>query len=872
MEERPASPEPKGALPWLLRLGPPESPNQDGPGAATTIGDHTAPPGGGPAHQKTLPADTLGLALSGGGVRSAAFCLGVLQSLARGDWLRRVDFLSTVSGGGYTGAFLGRFFDLCDKPGGLTGAVPNRTPGAAQERVNRDLRDARSPAVSWLRQHANYLSPTGLGETATNVAGFWRNLLAVYLVLGLFIFAVLGVLNAIGYFHSEGATASLFGDLVSVLTPLTAQFPPAWVGPWVRLTELILWLTIVALMTAYWLVSQDLSEAFIGPVLSVAALLAVALLLATASPLSLVVLAAGVFWALAAWAAVRRAEGHADPFNRIRLLLARSILTRWLAFWMAAAVVLAVLALVDGLGRWLARLMLEGGLTPGNVIGWFVSTGMAILALAAVLRIGARFLTSRDAGVAEIVTLSRPHLWALLLLVFGALPPVVAVSFASQAAYELGEAYNQGLWYTAGAIVMSLLLGSRACLPFINRSSPLAVYAGRLATTFLGAVNPQRRVHPEGRNVKYVVPGDDVSLAQYAPQAAGGPLHLINCAVNETLDVASQGSARDRPTENLAIGPAGVNVAQAWHALWAAPGPVSRMLEPLVAGDGPHPFLSREARPVTIEPLDLREWMAISGAALDPRVGRRTGVGRSLLLTLANLRLGYWWNSGLSVNERAAVPVRGGLWRVVTDLLSRCFRSQSLLLSELADRFGGPWYRYWYLSDGEVFEITGTYELLRRRVPFVIVCDAGRDRAGTSLALLVRLARVDFGAEVQEVGADPTALQRLGLPPTVAARLGTLTDVSPPGKSLSRAHAVLLLVRYPSPPEGATEDPWLWRRHTWLLYLKATLTGDEPADVREYAALHPDFPHESTRDQLFDEPQWESYRKLGEHIGDQLFV
>lgn len=872
MEERPASPEPKGALPWLLRLGPPASPNQDGSGAATTVGDHTAPPGGGPVHQKTLPADTLGLALSGGGVRSAAFGLGVLQSLARGNWLRRVDFLSTVSGGGYIGAFLGRFFDLCDKPGGLTGAVPNRAAGAAQDRVNRDLRDARSPAVSWLRQHANYLSPTGLGETATNVAGFWRNLLAVYVVLGLFVFAVFGVLNAIGYFHPAGATASLFGDVVSVLTPLTAQLPPAWVGPWVKLTELILWLTVAPLMAAYWLVSQDLPEAFIGPVLSVAALLAVALLLATASPLTLIVLAAGVLWALAAWAAVRRKEGHADPFNPIRLLLSRSILTRWLAFWLAAAVVLGVFALVDGLGRWLARLMFKGGLTPGNVIGWFLSAGLAVLALAAVLRMGARFLTSRDAGAAEIAKLSRPYLWALLLLVFGVLPPLAAVSFASQAAYELGEAYNQGLWYTAGVIVMSLLLGNRACLPFINRSSPLAIYASRLATTFLGAVNPQRRVHPEGRNVKYIVPGDDVPLAQYAPQAAGGPLHLINCAVNETLDVASQRGERDRPAENLAIGPAGVNVAQAWHALWAAPGLASRELEPLAAGGGPHPFLSRESRPVAVEPLDLRQWLAISGAALDPLVKRRTGVGRSLLLTLANLRLGYWWNSGLSVNERAAVPVRGGLWRVLTDFVSRWFQAQSLLLSELADRFGGPWYRYWYLSDGGDFEITGSYELLRRRVPFVIACDAAGGRAGTGLARLVRLARVDFGAEVQEVGADPAALQRLGLPPTVAARLGTLMDVSPPSQDLSRAHAALLLVRYPSPPVGATEDRWLWRRHTWLLYLKVSLTGDEPADVRDYAAVHPDFPHESTRDQLFDEPQWESYRKLGEHIGDQLFV
>ena len=55
-------------------------------------------------------SDVTGLALSGGGVRSATVALGLLQALARQGRLRCVDFLSTVSGGGYTGAFLGRWF------------------------------------------------------------------------------------------------------------------------------------------------------------------------------------------------------------------------------------------------------------------------------------------------------------------------------------------------------------------------------------------------------------------------------------------------------------------------------------------------------------------------------------------------------------------------------------------------------------------------------------------------------------------------------------------------------------------------------------------------------------------------------------------
>lgn len=53
-----------------------------------------------------LNANLTGLALSGGGVRSAAFSLGVLQSLNRRGWLKWFDYLSTVSGGGFAGAYL----------------------------------------------------------------------------------------------------------------------------------------------------------------------------------------------------------------------------------------------------------------------------------------------------------------------------------------------------------------------------------------------------------------------------------------------------------------------------------------------------------------------------------------------------------------------------------------------------------------------------------------------------------------------------------------------------------------------------------------------------------------------------------------------
>jgi hypothetical protein len=49
------------------------------------------------------------------------------------------------------------------------------------------------------------------------------------------------------------------------------------------------------------------------------------------------------------------------------------------------------------------------------------------------------------------------------------------------------------------------------------------------------------------------------------------------------------------------------------------------------------------------------------------------------------------------------------------------------------------------------------------------------------------------------------------------------------------------------------------------------MTGDEPADIRAYRAQHDCFPHQSTSEQFFGESQFESYHRLGLHIGKEVF-
>src|SRR5437667_11440459 len=65
-----------------------------------------------------VAADSLiGLAFSGGGIRSATFNLGILQALATRDLLRGFDYLSTVSGGGFIGSWLAALTLRLKSPG-----------------------------------------------------------------------------------------------------------------------------------------------------------------------------------------------------------------------------------------------------------------------------------------------------------------------------------------------------------------------------------------------------------------------------------------------------------------------------------------------------------------------------------------------------------------------------------------------------------------------------------------------------------------------------------------------------------------------------------------------------------------------------------
>ena len=128
------------------------------------IGDGLTP------HPPGVIFDHAGLALSGGGIRSAAFCLGAIQALEANDKLKAIDYLSTVSGGGYIGCSVTALM-------GATGTFPfaaKADVGASNQSGINDLQD--SMAVQHIRDYSNYLMPRGFDDLSLSVGVVLRGL------------------------------------------------------------------------------------------------------------------------------------------------------------------------------------------------------------------------------------------------------------------------------------------------------------------------------------------------------------------------------------------------------------------------------------------------------------------------------------------------------------------------------------------------------------------------------------------------------------------------------------------------------------------------------------------------------------------------
>ena len=218
----------------------------------------------------------VGLALSGGGIRSATFALGVLQRLAQADVLKCFDYLSTVSGGGFIGGSLTWLLSKSQKPDATGATFPY---GFCKHRIG----PGKSNVLKHLRLHGKYLTP-GRGVTATSIVvvivrGIVLNLL-VWLPLAVFAFVVLHLLDERldGYLGDHGYTTALalvgmIFLLASVLYSLATRKPPTYDYGWRRRFEqygrLLVWVgVLLAGFASLPLVSSALEAAGVAPLLA----------------------------------------------------------------------------------------------------------------------------------------------------------------------------------------------------------------------------------------------------------------------------------------------------------------------------------------------------------------------------------------------------------------------------------------------------------------------------------------------------------------------------------------------------------------------------------------------------------------------------
>jgi choline dehydrogenase-like flavoprotein len=803
---------------------------------------HVAPqPSPTPSATKKLPEDCIGLALSGGGIRSATYCLGILQALAATKLLRRIDIMSTVSGGGYTGGFLGRLFSRegADAPKGV-------------ERVEKALSGNNSAEVWWLRENASYLTAAGRSDLETNLAAVLRNLAAVLFCAGALFLGVLGALRWIA-------------DRTLATTPARWTILGIELSPWWPVPSVLLLAAVLPLATGYWLVSNSTSAwrysshgVLVWAVLLVCGIAALGV--PTLAPLGVAAIAVLLLGWL--WQEFIRLGTSTSEENFATLY--RNRLTRTLGSFLLLLVASIAFVMVDSLARRSAMSEMALPVMGGAIL---IASPFVLLLRNQAIKFAPKYLargTEQLGGSTGKIVLTVVALCLATILFFG-------VDVVVHRAYRVGE--DVGLWTTLAALATSLALGRS--LQLLNRTSLQQAFAQKLMRTFLGASN-DRRVHPLGPTppvpVQVSDDDDDLMLQDYHPEASGGPLHLINVCVNQTVDHVSGRQLRQNKGLAMCLGPAGISVGRQYHASWCARGselrPDLATVQALRTAPDPNQFhvlAERKRDMAKVEQLSLGHWMAISAASLTTGSGRRTNLGMSLLLGLFGVRLGYWWNSGINAGQR---PGRypPTLWQRVKSLPSTLFAVQATLLNEWRGYFIGPSAKRWYLSDGGHFENMGLYELIRRRLPFIIAVDADRDDQYrlADLAILTRMVRLDFGATITWLDPpDSTAAWTATVPAWIRdlirdhntlCNIDKFTRDGPPFAALAK-------VNYDDDSSKCS----------WLLLIKANLGAPLPSDVRTYALENAEFPNQSTLDQFFDDDQWESYRLLGERTGKAIF-
>jgi hypothetical protein len=774
----------------------------------------------------------LGLAISGGGIRSATFALGIIQALAEEKILRCVDYLSTVSGGGYIGSWLLGLFQRRLPAVGIDKLERDLTPPVSPTRVEEYARQ-EDPSIHWLRDYSNYLAPRPslFSADVWSIGAIWlRNTLLNQIIAVCMLGAALLIprVMLLGLppevdTPGGGGTPAL---IASVLFLIAAKSESRTMtqGHAIQVA-LLLFASSYAVTVVLCMDLEGRREYFRALAQTVLAAGSLSATIASVTKkstwaglraLMATVVATSVFMGV-----IRLAHNWVRDFSPEKaLVLGPSVVL--LLFASQVVVVLGMMgrSIVDEVREWWSR-----------IGAWLAIVAMGMGALAAIALYGPYLVEklSKDAktGIPAAGAWIAANAWGLLS---GWSPktngtPKSGWHVADAAARLAPPVFAIGLLLLVATLVNFLvpvvgsiwalggvLLAIGVILSFtvdINEFSMMNFYKNRLVRCYLGASNPDRQKFADA--LTNFTKTDDVSLKYLRTDCRyHGPVPIINVAMNVAEPEAGK---QERKAQNFVLGPyycgfgETQDPAQTTHDRddWYRPTAPAQTGGDyyLQAADGVY----------------LGQAMTISGAAASPNMGYHTSTPVALLMTIFNVRLGHWLPNPACGHWTGYGPHFGG-GPLAQELFAKADKKSSFI----------------YVSDGGHFENMGVYELLRRRARYIILCDGEQDGSFCfgGVGGLIRKARGDFGIEI---------------------RLDTSAISKRDAQGHSQVHCAVGSILYPEPGLTGT-----------LLYMKTSVTGDEPGDVLQYQSANKEFPHQTTGDQFFSESQFEAYRRLGYHV------
>ncbi len=386
--------------------------------------------------------------------------------------------------------------------------------------------------------------------------------------------------------------------------------------------------------------------------------------------------------------------------------------------------------------------------------------------------------------------------------------------------------WRQHLAAAATVLLFVLLLAWRID---INLFSFQMFYRNRLTRCYLGA-SQRANGHHEPRRTNLFTTlsyADDLPLSALRKGSGSDtstqrPLHLINAAINR----GSGGELRtqERKSANFTFSALFAGYAE------GATGGKSWYRRTRLFALYERRFLQQRRRWNRGASLGLA--MATSGAAASPAMGYHSSPAMALLLTVFNVRLGAWFgNPRNGQNSWLFESPAFGLLHLLRELFG-IIRSDSSFV---------------YLSDGGHFENTAAYELIKRRLPLIVMSDCGADPRYefADVAHLIRLAQIDLGHTIDV----------------------NLAPLKPDANGRSTAHFVVADIAYRDDPSHENNHI----RQGKLIIIKPTLTARSGVALGEFQQKSGSFPQQTTADQWFSETQFESYRELGYQSAQAAF-